>query len=468
MAEYDFKAPINATVVIYDSDEDTNPSSEKGQNSNDVTKNIDVSEILEDINEAKNKTNHKINVPSAKRRLSENPNKMKKFKGVENVTRSGNTEFVFQNQVEIQNRNDAANILCNDKTIPREDQSTINNDQISTNNLQGSHEKHPLVCVSQIAFPQSQDNINIKANECLGTLLDTVSTHMIFIMKAYAKYVVITRKTSDRNVLEKARKHYLDAKSHFYYLSFSVVSNIMMPKENDPVFMHSFIDDTVKLAKARQLYFKHSDMMSLCADMFAWVKFHIQHPLLKKLLSKTSQSSTSTTNTKSCRGEQDFDKSNNATSKTCIFRDGPPGRELTINLSSTINQNTMQQFHNTNPGIPVPNVPWSRQNEQPPGNELRNYANTTYMQQFQAFHTRHYHPTTPPEVTSRPPPSYQLTQAWHNNAVTPQNYSQNQLINSSHYDSFQPDGQVEVNRSLSRDSGFMSPLSSVFNDPMVK
>lgn len=461
MAKYDFKVPIKTTVIYYDSDEDDKPSIEK-EKCNDVAKNINS--IFE-----------------------------KRTKIAENYTRDSNTVLDFHNQADILSMAQTANNIDYNQKIPTEDQNS-NINQIAITTLQASSERHPLVRTPQIISSQNEDHINKTANKCLQTLLDTVSTHMIFITQAYKDYAVIAKTTTDRALLEMARNYYQNAKYNFFYLSFSAISNIMLPKENDKDFVEDFIENTIKLAHSKHLIVKHSDIRMLCVEMFKWTKSHIQNPLLSELLAKEPQPTVLTCNTNSYQ-KQGCNQETSSSDNICIFRSGPVDRQLIINVNSTAiqnNQHTMQQMHSTThvpcPALcispsalpPIPRVElWNDSNSRNNIQELKNF-NSSYGVYKQLLNDeyepnrgsktkrkqpkRNHHPATPLQ-TSRPP-SYYSTNTCHYETVMPQIQSENQITNPVYDDSTSVHkAQEEVHRSLSRDSGYTSLAS---NDQMVK
>lgn len=644
MAEYDFKSPIDATVLICDSDEDINSS-------NDGAKD----DIFKGTPSHKKPLNGSENVPLYKNKTKEPEVQTNTDPGYQYLA-----EELLKNDNE--RNNNPENPRC-DKTIPSEDQCS-NSNQIATTSLQDRLE-NPPGGGSQPPLPHNQSDINKKVNDCVQTLLNIVSEHLILTVKANIDYIVFTRTISDRTVLESARRQFWKAKYKLFDMSCSAVANIMLPKENDKDFIQKFIDDTVKKGQTKHLYFKHVDIAMACKEMFAWVKAQTEQPLLVELLNKENLSTAITNDTNFISEQVGCNKPNNASdSSYCIFSSGPTGREVTINVTSasTDIQNTLNEqnvplrqaqptsdelrkamstnyenhysvlntplmqsaltpSHDLRPNMnsanyirhytgqqtlpmqsalassyklrtnansindishypeqnalstqsvpnekfktnanltsyknhypvqnmatrqnsllepsdqlktnansanyqshvqnmkskqrthinklrtnanstnnisqdPLQNIP--RQGILPPWRDVlkKNATSTNYMQEFEHFNHNysyyhsinkykskqiqssnarvqreiHHHSTHSPHTT-RPPPSYYSTQTRHHDTVTPQNYSQNQVVNSTIWDVPVVQESVDVNRSLSRDSGFMSPLTCAPQDPMVK
>lgn len=326
---------------------------------------------------------------------------------------------------------------------------------------------HPLKSLSQMIVSQNQVDLQTKASECVGTLLATVSNHLVFVMRAWTKYTQICKSTNTpacNDIIAIAQKQYRETKYHFFYLSLTSVNNTLLPNENDHVFIKKFIEYTLEMARSRNVYVTYQDVTTILYELFAWAKSY-RYPLLNELLQPPALPEAHV-NIRSIEHQSwQCNSINNAGQR---YMCEPPGAAINVNSSAMSSTQ------------PVQNVNTSAQSStyyqpliQPQRPEPQSLANpSSYAEQFQAFTRQDPKNKVKNKRASRPkkkhpviavqevqaqtslPPSYESSMS------VQRNHSENYLISSAHYDLFRPENQAcEVNRSLSRDSGIVSPVS---------
>lgn len=120
-----------------------------------------------------------------------------------------------------------------------------------------------------IKIQMQQNNVNSSTYDHFKPLLDTVSEHLILILKRNQYCNEVLKGNSEFNEELKKKLHYY--KIRLFDLSYSTVVNVMLPRANDKTFVKNFIDNTVLLSKSenRQTI---KEISMLYMEMINWVQ----------------------------------------------------------------------------------------------------------------------------------------------------------------------------------------------------
>ncbi|CAG4965072.1 unnamed protein product [Parnassius apollo] len=440
MNKYNFNKPINVTIIFDECEED-----------NDCQEVHDTENSTTDTNVKANDKNTNSNTHE------------KLIHGIKKKLKSSNKKL--------------KNLVNNDgERKSKQNKGLEKTGTIKNPSLIQTHNNHMEYTTMHLVYNPGLNQCN-KSNQQINTdmMLGLVANNMILIMEAYTNYYKILNNSVDNLTFEYSdclRTNYLRIKYYYFNKSQTISELILLPQERNKCFIESFLFRTIQMAKGK-MNISYNNLRNLYFDLLEWTKQKQEHslraikenqnrnnvhPLLRVIPPSKSLSQNISDHIRRPESEsqtKDFDKIN-------LFSSGPPGNEITISVDPKfINPKThhvttqyrptclneMQSInHNVQTSVPLSNIVNCN------AKESIGFNNTPIRNiQERRIDTQRILEDPCAKYSSRLPVIYQDNMQ---SRVTPRS--------SNEYETSKQSDSQDANRcSISRDSGFMSPI--IFN-----
>ncbi|XP_059052588.1 probable serine/threonine-protein kinase clkA [Achroia grisella] len=268
--------------------------------------------------------------------------------------------------------------------------------------------------------------------------LNTVSECLINIMNAYIRHVHIRyNQQNTASTIEESKKHYLHIKYKLFKICHDIVLSKIVPEENNKTFIEKFLNNTISFLSDKINRIKICYIRTIFREMLFWAKnnkaptvaYGKNYPftLLQQLTSPPKAVSFGGSNT--IHSPQI--NTNSASSPSCLFTFGPPGREIRINTLKEIYSNNGREHISSN-HVPTVNGTNTDYQTQSTTNTLYNNQTPNGIQSSENMVTSNFQLENHNNITNMynqgPPPNYytamyQKNSALNNSAICNQRLS---------------------------------------------
>lgn len=182
-------------------------------------------------------------------------------------------------------------------------------------------------------------------------LLDRISDNILLLANC-SLYISNTYKNNPFKY-KNALKEFSRKKDFLYKFSYTTITSIIIPLENNNTFIQKFINRTLAIAHSKSWHYITDEIVKyIFMDLIKWTKFQNQVlenkckdqrrlPEINTNLNNILSTSTTTTDA----------------TNVCIFSHGSPGKEITINIDSQVLKNFLiEQNSNIENSAPTRNT----------------------------------------------------------------------------------------------------------------